>query len=683
MKHKTLPDDPARANMNAFRRAYRAGHEKFIEKATANTAFYHGDQWDKNDLKLLERQRRPAKTLNLTLSTINAVLGEYDNRRADFRAVPSGAGATPELAAVVTKVFKHIVHATDYDDYEAEVLLDGLLTGRGYFDVRITNDTNVDGEIVVSALDPRNVIPDPSATSYDPADWNEVIVTRWMSLDDIAVFYGEEARDRVKDRLSSGLFAFDPTNIQLDTAHASFGELSELLAAGAYDDLADKLDRGIVRHVRVIERQYKRTGVFFEMVDPQTGEVFPLETENRKEAAAEAEQRGYFLRKSFRQRVRWTVSCDSVTLHDDWSPYRSFTIVPFFCYYTRGTTTGMVDNLRSPQESVNKAASQFLHVINTTANSGWLVPKGSLSNMTIDDLETRGAETGIVLEYNASIGAPTKINPNHVPTGLDAVYRMMVVAIREISGVNNALLGLESAEVSGVALENKQLRASVVLQPVFKNIRRTRKLVGRKFLELLQDFYTQPRILPLVDETKPVAAQEQVEINVWDEASQQFINDLTIGEYKIVVADMPARDVYEDSTFAQMVQLREIGVPIPAYHLAEASTLPNKYELAEELKQIEGAAAPSELEMKMQELQLMLEQAQVREKMAKAESLLAQAQLFAAKAQSEAVRPDMEEKKLEADLEKHYAELSVRERTMRQRELGKIVQTMATTDKGE
>ena len=100
------------------------------------------------------------------------------------------------------------------------------------------------------------------------------------------------------------------------------------------------------------------------------------------------------------RKVRWTVTADKVVLHDDWSPYECFTIVPYFPYWRRGRPFGMVRNLISPQEQLNKISSQELHIVNTTANSGWIVETGSLNGMTADDLEEHGAETGLVLEYN-------------------------------------------------------------------------------------------------------------------------------------------------------------------------------------------------------------------------------------------------------------------------------------------
>jgi hypothetical protein len=109
------------------------------------------------------------------------------------------------------------------------------------------------------------------------------------------------------------------------------------------------------------------------------------------------------------KKVRWTVTADTVVLHDDWSPYDHFTLVPYFPYWRRGKPFGMVRNLISPQEQLNKISSQELHIVNTTANSGWVVESGSLTGMTADDLEEHGAETGLVLEYNRGSTPPAKI----------------------------------------------------------------------------------------------------------------------------------------------------------------------------------------------------------------------------------------------------------------------------------
>jgi hypothetical protein len=81
------------------------------------------------------------------------------------------------------------------------------------------------------------------------------------------------------------------------------------------------------------------------------------------------------------------VSTYCATLFDEISPYEHFTIVPYFAYFRRGKTRGMVDNAIGPQEALNKGVSQFVHIINTSANSGWTVEQNSLTNMDGEELE--------------------------------------------------------------------------------------------------------------------------------------------------------------------------------------------------------------------------------------------------------------------------------------------------------
>ena len=176
-----------------------------------------------------------------------------------------------------------------------------------------------------------------------------------------------------------------------------------------------------------------------------------------------AKQYDLDLYSKMKKRVRWTVTCDKVVLFDDWSPYDEFTIVPYFAYFRRGRPFGMVRNLLSPQEQLNKVASQELHIVNTTANSGWLVESGSLTSMQVEDLEEHGAETGLVLEYNRGSTPPGKIQPNQIPTGLDRISLKAANNIKEISGINDSMLGTDSAEVSGVAIQAKQNRGIVMI----------------------------------------------------------------------------------------------------------------------------------------------------------------------------------------------------------------------------
>lgn len=662
---------PARQNAARYQRARDTGHGDFIAEAIKFDAYYRGEQWDAKDKAKLDAQGRPAMTVNLVAPTVNAILGEYSNRRADFQYKPRRGEASDAVAQTLTKLVMQICDNNDYDQLETEIFGDGLITGRGYLDVRIDFEDNTLGEVRIETLDPRSVIPDPSANSYDPKDWNEVMTTRWASLDDLAATYGQEKADAVRVAAQSAttatldMYGWDDTS--------SFGDMHKAAGVGAYDDV--DTERAL-RSVRIIERQFYTLSKVREFVSLRYGDVRPVpESWEEERVQAFARDFGLGIRTRLTRRVRWVVSAgDSVVLHESWSPYTSLTVVPFFCYFRRGKPFGVVKNLISPQDILNKSSSQVLHVVNTTANSGWKVEAGSLVNMTSDDLAARGAETGLVLEYAAGRNAPEKIQPNNVPPGLTDISMRAAQWMREIPGVNSAMLGLEGAEVSGVALENKQLRASLQLQTVMDNLVRTRKIVARKILELVQAFYTEERILYISDRFDAQAPQEALVIN--QQAAGEIANNITLGEYDVVVSSMPARDTFEESQFAQVIQLREAGAPIPGHWLVKYSSLFRKAELAEEVKNLEGIGQPDPVAEQMTQMQLQMMAMELEELAAKTDTHRATAELTRAKARDVATQGERDLAKHQADTDLAFEELGLRDRLQRLKELSKQLQTM-------
>jgi len=570
-------------------RARDNGHLEYIEMAKKCDAFYRGDQWDLDDLHALDNEGRPALTINTILPTVNTVLGEQSTRRADVQFKPRRSGVA-EVAQTLTKLYMQIADNNKLDWVEQQVFSDGLiLDGRGYFDVRMDFSDHVEGEIRITAKDPLDILIDPDAKDSDPKSWNEVFETKWMTLDEIEELYGKKKAEELRFIAENGA-GFGRDSIEYEENR--FGDtdsVDDYFGAGVPGD--DEYRN--VRALRVIERQHKRMTRVDCYVDPNTGDARDV-PENWSDTKAKkfAKQYGLDIISKVKRRVRWTVTCDHVVLHDDWSPYNDLTIVPFFAYFRRGRPFGMVRNLLSPQEQLNKIASQELHIVNTTANSGWMVESGSLVGMTADDLEEHGAETGLVVEYNRGSSPPTKIQPNQIPTGLDRISQKAALNIKTISGINDSMLGSDSAEVSGVAIQAKQNRGVVMIQVPLDNLRKSRQYLAEKVLDLIQAFYTEQRIIMVTDESDPLQPRMPMMINeVTPEG--QILNDLTLGEYDVVIATAPARDSFDEVQFAEALNLRQVGVAIPDDAIIEYSHLAKKGELAKRIRQITGQEPPT------------------------------------------------------------------------------------------
>jgi hypothetical protein len=290
-----------------------------------------------------------------------------------------------------------------------------------------------------------------------------------------------------------------------------------------------------------------------------------------------------------------------------------------------------------PQELLNKVSSQELHVINTTANSGWKVKQGALANMAVEELEQRGAETGLVVEVN---GDPekdlVKIQPNNVPQGLDRLSYKAEEHIKTISGVPDSVQGQAREDVAAKAIQaNRQAAQTNQVKPM-DALARTDYIIARNMLDIVQAFYTEPRLLTIMgNETS--GDMETVSVNTPDVAGR-ILNDLTLGEYSVVVTSVPQRQTLEDSQFDQAVAMRELGVMIPDEVLIENSRLNKKGDIIKQMR----AGQESEEAQQQKQLALRGQAAEVAKTEAEVANKTADTQLRQAKARKEAVNAQKE-----------------------------------------
>lgn len=578
----------ARRNWGRYAYGKRRGHTDWCEYAKKLEGMYlgGGEQWSDEDKEILEDEGRKPYELNEIFDAINAALGNQIQNRVTIAYSPRGRGADDQKAEVLSKVAMQIADNNDFRHRESQVTGDGFVQQRGYFELGVRYDDNLFGEIFVDTLDPLDVLPDPDGKDYDPDTWNDVIITRWLSLDDIGALYGDKARRKVEKMVESeGDDDFGESELD-GIRRNKFGADDEFSPEHGADDYSSDTTM-----VRIVDRQHWKTATADVVLFP-SGDLRVLENASPRQIEAAINAGGMTFRRPTR-RVRWTVSSfGDVLLQDIWSPYKHFTVVPYFPFFRRGKTRGLVDNAVGPQEMLNKAASQFIHIINSMANAGWLVEQNSLSNMSTDDLEEQGATTGLVIEYKKGFNPPEKIKPNQVPTGLDRLMQIGSEKIRTITGITDALRGqTATANQSGKAIQSLQFGAQMSLAVPLDNLARTRHLFAGRLLDLIQGFMDAPQVLRIINrDVDGNETTEDLPIN-WKQVAGDVLNDLTIGEYDAVVTEQPNAVTFEHSQHEQAMAMKEKGAPIPWSYIFRTSSLADKGELIEYAKKMEGQQA--------------------------------------------------------------------------------------------
>lgn len=606
------------------------GHADYVKKADICDRFFQGDQWTPEDLAKLRQARRPALTINKIISTISNVMGEQIFNRSEISFRPR-SGAPEENAEILNKVYSQISDTSQLNWKRSDMFADGIITSRGFLDVRMDFSQSLQGKVAVENINPKNVLIDPDAEDYDPDTWNEVITTKWVTIDDIEMLYGREGANLLRHRSESYFpFGYDSIEVERDR----FGTRT---AANYTGELGDYLDNVMRKH-RVIERQHRVLDRQQHFVDPRSGLMRPIPSEwDRNRIALVRQQFGLEVMPKLVKRIKWTVISDNVVLHDEWSPYKHFTIVPYFPYFRRGSTVGLVENLVGPQELLNKVSSQELHIVNTTANSGYKVRTGALATMSIEELEARGAETGLVIEVTGDPDKDVvKIQPNQIPTGLDRISYKAEEHIKTIANVPDSVMGQDRADVAAKAIQQKRQAASTNHVKPLDNLVRTDFILARNVLDLVQTFYTEERVMTVLQD-RATGKTEEIVINQVTPAGE-VANDVTLGEFDVIVTSVPVRETLEDSQFDQAVAMKELGVAIPDEVLIMSSRLMNKKDII--AKMAEAGQSPEA--QKQAQLALAAQEAEVAKTQAETAVKQADAGLRAAKAQKEAIAAEKE-----------------------------------------
>jgi hypothetical protein len=615
-------NDLVQENRDVYEWIRDGGHSDFVNLATECDAFVRGEQWDEKTKAALAKVRKPALTINKVLATYATLAGEHLTRRGDisFRAA---SGGKPETARALDKLWIHFTQTNNLKWREATQFWDGVVRGRGFLDLRMDFDETMRGEPKITYINSKDVGLYPTDNGLDPDDWAGTLLSRWLSASTIAEMYNVSMKDV--------LFFADREETDADYTDWK----RDAFGAPRHDDhnILSPDQRAKYRMLRVMERQeweYRWANCF---VDVPTGEVreIPSAWDNERIQMA-LSQHGYGLVRRRVRKIRWVVTVGDMLLHDAISPYLHFTPIPYFPFLVGGRPLGIVQQLRDPQNLLNKTLSQNLHIIAGIANSGWKVKHGALKNMTVAQLERRGGEDGLVIEVNTNVNDIEKIQPNQVPQGLDRLSYTAGELMQQISLVNDSMQGLNRADESGVAIQSKSQMGSTALSPIYESLDQARGLVARNWLDLVQQFVTEERVYSITNRPQ-TSTPEEITVNK-PQYDGSFLNDLTVGEYSINVTNVTSRDSYDQHQFEIMMQMVREGAPIPWSEIVNSlSILENRTEVVDYLKTQEGTSDPSEAERVRQELEQRMMVAEAADKEASASVKQAQAQRTGIEAQ--------------------------------------------------
>ena len=553
-----------------------AGHSDNRAQAKKDEAFYLGDQWSAEDKAKLKKENRPALTFNEIFPIVNLVSGFQRQNRSDIIAY-NVKGGTREIGEIITRLIKNIMYHSEGHYESSRQFDDGIIGGEGYLvlDVNYTKDL-INGDLVISREKAENVLPDPNHKKYDMSDGLYVFILDWVEKDRLKALFPKKSTE------------FENITISQRDVYKVTRSYDYTPAQGGTEVITTNIEEERWLTKKCWWRSFERVefilrpdGKFEDITKSNAAEIKKLmdDIPDSQKIARVVEK------------LHYTVVVGSIELENIDEPLGGVTmypVVPFYAYWRDRHKFGIIRNLRDPQQEKNKRYSQLLHILNTTAHSGWLIEEKSVTN--IIDYKQFGSTPGITLTYKHGFAKPEQLTPKHASEGHAVASQMGSDELKVISGVNADLLGYaqsKSQVESGIAMARRQQQGIVILQSVMDNFNRSQIYLGKLLLEYIQKSgtYSEEEMISIV---KDDGTTEDVTINEGvpeGDAVKEVKNNVTVGKYGVMIGQGPLNVTTRIANLMYLVEAAKSGVPIPGDVLIEASDLPNKEKIKQRIQE--------------------------------------------------------------------------------------------------
>jgi hypothetical protein len=561
-------------------------NQSFWAEADTDTRFEAGDQTLWTDIYgNLPANRRRNFNFNRIKRVVNMISGHQRRNRKSTIVTPVENGDT-ETADQFTKVLMWVNQQESVLETISDSFQGALVTGMNLLQVWVDfrNDP-VSGNIRVDNCSYNSFLIDPYFRKADLSDCNALWKRSFLTKSEcISLMPGE------KEQIL-GLIGTD----------------SGTGRDGKFQFMPESYNYGYKNLLTYDEFYYRDYRTQKLLVDTETGET-------QEWTKDDPERLKEFLRayptitliESEIPTVKLAVVIQGKVMYDGPNPLGidCYPFVPVLGYYNPQMPyfpyriQGVVRGLRDAQYLYNRRRIIELDILESQINSGWIYKENALVNPK--DVFLSGQGRGLALKEEAQMTDVQQIVAPQIPPSMIQLSELLAKEVMEVSGVNEELLGASNQDVAGVLSALRQGAGLTTLQVLFDQLDRSQKGLGKIMVDIIQANFTPGKIKRIIE----------------DEPTEQFYNK-SFGRYDAAVEEGLNTTTQRQMQFAQLLQLREAGVPISTQDLLDASTMQGKKKIIENAQAQEQAQQQVEqmkAQYEMQQAQAQTELLQARAK---------------------------------------------------------------------
>jgi len=501
-------------------------------EALDDVRFAAGDQWpvDVQNSRVLEA--RPCLTINKVDAYIRQICNQQRQQRPRIKVHGMNNDSDAKVAEIITGITRHIENQSDADQAYDHAFEYCVKMGWGYWRVTTdyVRDDSFDQEIYIKRIEnPFSVYFDPNSVEPDGSDAEKCLVTTVVS---------------------KAMFKKMYPNAEDTQGFSSRG------TGDTESEWVTKED------IRIAEYFYteREKAMIIQLSDGTTGYSDEMPS---KEALAEAGITVIDKRDTWRKKIKWCkLTAMQILEEGEWAG-KFIPIVPVYGQEVRVDDKhkkfGLVRMAKDPQRMYNYWSTALTETVALAPKAKWLLAEGQ-----DEGHENEWAMANIkampVLRYKQTdiegriAPAPTRLQPEPPPAGVMTALQGMNQDLQAVVGIFDPGQ-LPQGMQSGKSLQGQQAQADMTNFHYYDNLTRSIRHTGRIILDLIPKIYDRQRVMRIIgDDGKP----EMVTINEQGQDEQgvsKVLNDVTVGEYDVVMETGPGYNSKRQEAVDSMMSL--------------------------------------------------------------------------------------------------------------------------------
>lgn len=503
-------------------------------EALNDIRFAAGEQWPVEIQNSRNLEARPCLTINKIDAYIRQVTNQQRMNRPRIKVHAINNEADYKIAQIIEGICRHIEVNSNADAAYDTAFDYAVRMGWGYWRIntRYVREDSFDQEIFIDTIDnPFTVYFDPNSVLPDGSDAERCLITTLMD------------KKRFREEYPGA------------NDGASFTQKS------TGDDTASWVTK---EDIRLAEYFYVKR-VKAKLYQLSNGQAMFADGKDFLDRVAAAGLSVVSERESFKKQVHWCKMTAMEVLDERVLPGKYIPIVP--CYGAmvivddKRKKYGLVRFAKDPQRMYNFWRTSMTESVALAPKAKWLLAEGQDEGHE-QEWALANQKSYPVLRYKQRdiegnpAPPPTRLQPEPPPLGIMESAAAISADLQMVIGIIDPNQ-LPSGNISGKALAGQQNQVDLSNFHFYDNLLRSIRHTGKIILDLIPKIYDTERVVRIIGaDGRP----DMVTLNhpaQTAEGASKVLNDVTVGEYDVVMDTGPSFQTKRAQAVESMMPLMQ------------------------------------------------------------------------------------------------------------------------------